>query len=67
MQTTFLKKFMKQKDSPYSTPEIDKLLEKVIFLFFSYTLQLCDNIYATHKIKSEIHEKPNRRQKSQIL
>lgn len=54
-----LKRLHELKDSKYSNTEIEKLLETVIFFFFSYTLRLCDNIYTTHTVKNENYEKPN--------
>jgi len=54
-----LKRLHELKDSKYSNTEIEKLLETVIFFFFSYTLRVCDNIYATHTVKNENYEKPN--------
>jgi len=55
-----LKLLHELKDSKYADTDLEKLLERVIFFFFSYTIQICDNIYATHKIQLETEndEKP---------
>lgn len=47
------------KNSKYADEKIEKELEHVIFLFFSYTLKLCDKIYATYTVKSADNEKSN--------
>lgn len=55
-----LKLLHELKDSKYADTDLEKLLERVIFFFFSYTIQICDKIYATHKIQHETenNEKP---------
>lgn len=54
-----LKLLHELKDSKYADAELEKLLERVIFFFFDYTLKMCDSIYATHTVKNERNEKPN--------